>query len=61
MTDEQLDTLVYELTTIHRINNPRAVHRICDNARQAIVELRTKLDEKPRRGRPPKAVTEIHQ
>ena len=61
MTDEQLDTLVYELTTIHRINNPRAVHRICDNARQAIVELRAKLDEKPRRGRPPKAVTQIDQ
>lgn len=54
MTEEQLDALVYELTTLHRINNPRAVHRICDNARDAIIELRARLDAKPRRGRPPK-------
>lgn len=49
----EIAELISTLRTVHRIENPRAVDRICREAADVIEELATAPAPK-RRGRPPK-------
>jgi plasmid stabilization system protein ParE len=52
--------LIATLRTIHRVENPRAVDRLCREAADRIEQLAEQTAPEPkRRGRPPKYLTEV--
>lgn len=55
MDKDKIAAIKAGLRSIHRIENPRAVHKICDEALELIEMLEQQAAPMPkRRGRPPK-------
>ena len=57
MDKDKIAAIKAGLQSIHRIENPRAVHKICDEALELIEMLEQQATPMPkRRGRPPKVI-----
>jgi hypothetical protein len=57
MDKDKIAAIKAGLRSIHRIENPRAVHKICDEALELIEMLEQQTAPMPkRRGRPPKVI-----
>jgi len=58
MDKDKIAAIKAGLRSIHRIENPRAVHKICDEALE-LIEMLEQQQAAPmpkRRGRPPKVI-----
>jgi len=56
MTDAEIQEIANSLKRAHRINNPIALFKLCDEAAAVLDELVSERN-KPKRGRPPKALS----